>query len=179
MFFKKLTKNDYEILRVMIEKGTTNSKEISTELSLSEKTVRNRIKEMKKAEVFKTAILIDPKQFGYSLRVDFFLKASKTNIIATTEWLLKTHKHKITYLGRHWGDDNISMQCVFKTGEEVEEFENELKNNKDILDYEISIVPMIFKDTYDWRPHQRNFNITSKGMNELAQRRQSETKKES
>lgn len=169
-YLKKFTKNDYEILRVMVEKGTTNAKEIAQELNISDKTIRNRISLYKEMEVFKKHIVINPKAFGYSLRIDFFLVVSKMNVIDVTNFLLKNFKHSITYIGRHWGD-NISMQCVFKDGEEAESFEKELKLNNLIKNYDSSIVPIIFKDTYDWRPHQDNFNITNKGMEELKQRR--------
>lgn len=168
---KKLTKNDYEILRVMVEDGITNSIEISRKLNLTDKTIRKRISLMTEMGVYKKAIIVDPKFFGYNLRADFFLKVFKKDIVDITDWLLTKHKHSITYIGRHWGDDNISMQCVFKDGESSEIFENELKQNEFINDYDISIVPIIFKDTYDWRPHENNFNITKKGKEELTERR--------
>lgn len=169
---KKLTKNDYEILRVMVETGTTNSEKISKILGLTGKTVRNRMAFMKEEQVFKKAIVIDPSYFGYTLRVDFFLRVLKKDILKVSNWLIENHKHSMTYLGRHWGDDNLSIQCVFKDGISAEIFENELKDHNLINDYDISIVPVIFKDTHDWRPHQSNFNITDKGMKELTERRE-------
>lgn len=172
MIFKFLKKNDYEILRIMVEKGTTNSMEISRELNISDKTIRNRMAIMKDLGIFKTAVVIDPNVFGYKFKIDFFLKVNKAYVREITDWLLEEHKHNIAYIGRHWGDDNISMQCVFKDSFDVEEFETILKNKEHINDFDMSIVPMIFKDTYDWRPHQSHFNITSKGMAELEERRQ-------
>lgn len=174
---KKLSKNDYEILRVISVTGTTNSEKISKELGLSGKTVRNRLNYMKENNVFRKAIIIDPEFFGYSFRADFFLKVFKKDIEAVTDWLVAEHKHTLTYLGRHWGDDNISLQCVFKSGNEAEDFEKLLKGHKLINDYEISMVPAIFKDTNDWRPHQSNFNITPKGFKELKERRKLELNK--
>lgn len=168
---KKLTKNDYEILRVMSEKGVTNSKKISEELGISDKTVRNKMKTMKKLGVYKRGIVIEPKFFGYSLRVDFFLHVPKKNVDDVINWLVQSNNHSITYLGRHWGDDNISMQCVFKDGEASEEFERDLNDNPMIEDFELSIVPVIFKDTHNWRPHEEDFNITPKAKRELDERR--------
>ncbi len=173
---KKLSKNDYEILRVMAEKGTTNSRKIAEELGISDKTVRNEMKKMKELGVYKKGIVIEPKFFGYTLRLDLFLKVKKKNVEKVLEWLLKTNKHSITYLGRHWGDDNISVQCVFKDAESSEFFQKQLNELKLIDDYEIAVVPVIFTDTYNWRPHQSNFNITPKGKKELDERRKKNAK---
>lgn len=173
---KKLTKNDYEILRVMVEEGTTNSRMIAEKLNLTDKTVRNRRSIMKELGVFKRVVLIDPKIFGYSMRVDFFLKVNKNDIDEVANSLMKEHKHLITYIGSHWGDNNISMQCVFKTGEDGEKFQKILASNPLIEDFKISIVPTVFKDVYDWRPDESNFSITKKAKMELDERRNSETR---
>ena len=173
---KKLDKKDYDILRIMVMYGTTNSEKIASLTNISSKTIRNRIFKYKQNNIFKTAILINPKYFNFTIKADFFIKLFKDiKIEVFIKTFLKKYKHNLLYLGHHWDkDEDISIQTIFQTTKEIVKFKREIESNNMIERFKMIIVPVVNIDTYQWMPHQNNFKLTQKDIANLEARRKKE-----
>lgn len=170
---KKMDKKDYEILRTMIQLGTTNSQKLANITKINAKTIRNRIKKYQENKVFKKAIVVDANFFNYSIKADFFLKIAK-NVKAQTviEFLINNYKHNLLYLGYHWSEsDDISLQVIFRNTDEILDFKKAINDTNFVINLKMVIVPTVLRDTYQWMPDQSNFIINAQEVAEIEKRR--------
>ncbi len=133
------------------------SAEISRQLGVSERTVRNRIARLIHAGIIRLVAVVNPLDFGYDLVVDIFCEVEVLQRDAVIEAL--TQMPEISYIAVSTGDQDLSLQALFKNSSEMNEFiTDRLYQVPGIRRSRTVLVPRIIKDTHQWLPPVEDFS---------------------
>jgi Lrp/AsnC family transcriptional regulator for asnA, asnC and gidA len=153
----RLSTTDRELIALLNQNARMTSAEISRQLGLAERTVRNRIARLINEGIIKLVAVVDPIDFGYDLIVDIFCEVEapqrETVIGALTEI------PEISYIAVSTGDQDLSLQALFKNSTDMNEFiTTRLYQIPGIRRSRAVLVPRIVKDTHQWLPPVEDFS---------------------
>lgn len=155
----KLTKLDKAIIHGLNANARLSSSQIARELEVAERTVRHRINRLIEAEIIKPVAVVNAAAFGYDLVVDIFCEVDvtcQTQIVEAISAL-----PEVSYLAYFTGDQDISLQALFKNSEDMHAFiTDRLHQIPGIRRTRTVLVPRIVKDTYQWLPPDGAFGGT-------------------
>lgn len=142
---------DRQIIWLLNQDARLSCAKIARHLHLPERTVRNRINRLLKTEIIKPIGVLNPAAFGYHLAVDIFCElemGAQQAVIAAVQGL-----PEVTYLAYATGDQDLSIQAIFKSSEEMHTFiTDRLHTIPGIRRTRTVLVPRVVKETYEWRP---------------------------
>ncbi len=152
-----LDKIDLSIMQILNKDARISSSEIARQVRIPERTVYHRIRRLLEGNYIKTVAVINPKAFGYTLAVDIFCEIELGLINQAAEALLSMPE--VSYIAISTGDQDISIQALFKGIEEMQAFiTHKLHQVPGMRRTRTVLIPRILKDTYQWLPPEENFD---------------------
>lgn len=152
----KLTSLDRRIIEVLNRDARMPSARISRELGVAQRTVRNRIDRLIEEGIIQAVAVVRPAAFGYDLVVDIFCEIEVAQLEGIVQAL--DAMPEISYIARSIGDQDISIQALFKNSSEMHAFiTDRLQQVPGIRRTRTVLVPRIIKDTYQWLPSPEDF----------------------
>ncbi|AOX43471.1 hypothetical protein S100390_v1c01280 [Spiroplasma sp. NBRC 100390] len=152
----RLDEIDRDIIGQLQKDSRISVRKISKTINISEKTIRMRINKLMTQNIVKPVCIVNPNAFGYVNFVDIFFKINQdVDIKVLQEWL--HNKVYVSYLSRHWHDQDFAIQCWFQSGKEMINFISELESYPGILDVKYHLISEILWDSYSWKPEDKNY----------------------
>jgi Lrp/AsnC family transcriptional regulator, leucine-responsive regulatory protein len=139
----KLDDKDRKIIMILQENARESLTVISRKIGLSVDAVHQRIKKMRKVNVFMQSVLVNPVAIGYPLMADIKIKikdASEKDVNSFVAYL-KSH-HRVVELMQILGDWDFTCVVLAKDANDLAEVTNEIryKFNKYIADWRAMIL---------------------------------------
>lgn len=157
-----LDMTDRQIMQILNQDARTTSAEIARQVGIPERTVYHRIKRLVDGGYMRSVAVINPKAFGFTLAVDIFCEVEIGQMDQAIEALKAMPE--ISYLALSTGDQDLSIQALFKDIEEMEEFiTRKLPQVPGMRRSRTVLLPRILKDTYHWLPPMESFNNAKNG----------------
>ena len=152
----KFDKLDRDIMVYLQQDGRMQSSKIADRLQISERTVRNRIDRLVKNHAIHPTIVVNWKAFGYQTAVDIFLEVELPRMNEIGEALRQ--QPEVNYIAFSTGDQDISIQAVLKSNDDLQNFIQRLSEIPGIRRTKTVLVPRINKHTHDWIPPIEDFH---------------------
>jgi DNA-binding Lrp family transcriptional regulator len=147
----KFDKTDWKIAQELRKDARASSSEIARKLDLNPRTVRNRIDRMVDSGGIRPYWVFEPKAFGYVISVDIFLKIEADKADDIYENLISLPQ--VSYLAYGNGKESLSIEALFKTLEEMDEFIHfKLPAYPGITVESHALVPKVLRNLYEWEP---------------------------
>lgn len=154
----KLDALDKALIRCLNQDARMPSARIARELNVAERTVRHRIARLIELNVIRPVAVVNPAAFGYDLSVDIFCELDGVEQSQAIAALLAMPE--IAYVAYSTGDQDISIQALFKNTDELHHFlTHKLQHIPGIRRTRTVLVPRIIKDTYQWLPPDAAFDL--------------------
>ncbi|MBT7073619.1 MAG: Lrp/AsnC family transcriptional regulator [Anaerolineae bacterium] len=154
-----MTKNfdilDRHIIELLQKNGRATSAEISRKLNVPERTVRNRILRMEEHKLIHPTVVVNHRFFGYKTAVDIFCEIDINKFEEIGQALMQLPE--INYIAYATGDQDISIQALFESSEDIYEFTQKLVRIPGIQRTKTVVVPRILKNTFEWIPPEDDF----------------------
>jgi len=147
---------DQDILKLLNQNARISSAQIARQLGESARTVHNRIQRLIDLGAVQFVSVVNPFSFGYSLAVDIFCELE----VGFQEQALQTIQEmpNITYVAISTGDQDISLQAIFKDSAEMHDFiTHKLHQVPGMRRTRTVLIPRILKDNYQWLPPDSDF----------------------
>ncbi len=142
---------DRSIISILNQDARAPTTRIAREIGIPERTVHNRIKRLIEQNIIHTVAVVNPHAFGYSLAVDIFCELEIGAMAQALEAL--TQMPEIAYIAISTGDQDISLQAIFKSSAEMQDFITyKLHQVPGMRRTRTVLIPQILKDTYQWMP---------------------------
>jgi len=131
-----LDDKDKKILMILQENGRAQLKEISKKVNLSIDSVHNRIKEMRRKEIFFPTVFIDPRAIGFPLIADIKIKLKNVSNEDRNRFIEYLRKHeRVTELLSIMGDYDFTCVLIAKDSNELEKLSTEIRQKfKELID---------------------------------------------
>lgn len=153
----KLSASDRELIVLLNQDARMTSAEISRQLGVAERTVRNRIARLINEGLIKLVAIVNPLDFGYDLIVDILCEVEVLQREAVIEALAQIPE--ISYIAVSTGDQDLSLRALFKNSTDMNEFiTTQLYRVPGIRRSRTVLVPRIVKDTHQWIPLVEDFH---------------------
>jgi DNA-binding Lrp family transcriptional regulator len=123
-----LDEKDKKILMLLQEDGRMQLKAISKKVNLSIDSVHNRIKEMVRKGVFRSTVLINPREIGYPLIADIKIKLKNVSEEQRNKFIayLKNHKKCVELLAV-MGDFDFTCVLISKDSNDLEQLSIQIR----------------------------------------------------
>jgi Lrp/AsnC family transcriptional regulator for asnA, asnC and gidA len=152
---------DRAILIYLNQDARLPSAQIARQLGESPRTIQHRIQRLVDSGVIQPVGVINPAAFGYTLAVDIFCELE----VGFQDQVLQALQQmpNITYIAITTGDQDISLQAIFKNSAEMHDFiAHKLHQVPGMRRTRIVLIPSILKDTYQWLPADDDYKHTGK-----------------
>jgi Lrp/AsnC family transcriptional regulator for asnA, asnC and gidA len=150
---------DQALIRYLNQNARMPSARLARELNVAERTVRHRIARLIDIGVIRPVGVVNPSAFGYNLAVDIFCELDGVGQSQTIEAIAAMPE--VAYLAYSTGDQDISIQALFKNTDELHDFlTQKLHHIPGIRRTRTVLVPRIIKDTYQWLPPDNASGLT-------------------
>jgi len=147
---------DRAILRLLNHNARMPSSKMARELGISARTVQNRVQRLVDIGAVQLVGVINPASFGYILAVDIFCELE----VGFQEQALQAIQGfpNVTYIAISTGDQDISLQAIFKDGVEMQDFiTHVLHQVPGMRRTRTVLIPSVLKDNYQWQPPDNDF----------------------
>jgi Lrp/AsnC family transcriptional regulator for asnA, asnC and gidA len=159
----RLNQLDRALIELLNQDARLSSAEIARRLGVPERTVNYRIRRLKELNVIQPVAVVNPTVFGYSLAVDIFCELDVGFQSQAIEAILNLPE--VCYVAITTGDQDLSLQAIFKNGDEMQEFvTHKLHQVPGMRRTRTVLIPRVLKDTYQWLPPQDSYEPKSWGM---------------
>jgi Lrp/AsnC family transcriptional regulator, regulator for asnA, asnC and gidA len=156
---------DRQIMQILNQDARTSSAEIARQVGIPERTVYHRIKRLVDGGYMKSVAIINSKAFGFTLAVDIFCEIEVGQVDQATDALKAMPE--ISYIALSTGDQDLSIQALFKDIEEMEAFiTRKLPQVPGIRRSRTVLLPRILKDTHQWLPPVESFSSGKNGVDQ-------------
>lgn len=147
-------KTDLRIIDLLLEDGRMPAAEIARRIgNISERVVRYRIQRMVEEDIIRFGVIVNPKKFGFNIVADVLIEA-ETSSIADLAQEIKAFED-VSYVAFSLGETDLSVQVMAHDAVEVYNFVTEVIGQlPGVRKTTTSIVPVVIKDVYQWRPPQ-------------------------
>jgi Lrp/AsnC family transcriptional regulator for asnA, asnC and gidA len=149
---------DRQIVELLMEDGRISSSEVARRVGkISERVVRYRINKLISEGVIRVCAIINPRSLGYAVVADVFIEVEPSHIREVAKELIELDR--VSYLAFSIGEDDISLQVVAHSNDEVYQFVTDaIGKLVGVRKSTISIVPNVLKDIYEWHIPQEVVN---------------------
>ena len=147
---------DQDIVKLLNRNARLSSAQIARQLGESARTVQNRIQRLTQLGGIQFVGVVNPASFGYSLAVDIFCELE----VGYQEQALQAIQDmpNITYVAISTGDQDISLQAIFKDSADMNDFiTHKLHQVPGMRRTRTVLIPRILKDNYQWLPPDGDF----------------------
>jgi Lrp/AsnC family transcriptional regulator, regulator for asnA, asnC and gidA len=153
-----IDKIDWQIVEILMQDGRISSSEIARRVgNISERVVRYRIKKLSSEGVIRISAIINPRKLGYDVVADVFIEVEPSHIREVAKELIELDR--VSYLAFSIGEDDISLQVVAHSNDEVYQFvADSIGKLVGVRKTTTSIVPNVLKDIYEWHIPQEVVN---------------------
>ncbi len=158
MVNKPFDQIDHQIIQILHKDARTSASEVARALNANERTMRKRIDRLVRLGAVRLTAIIDPEVFGYNTAVDIFLEVDEDR----EEEVIQKFKTmpEISYIALGQGNKDLSIECRFKSNEEMRQF---LRKKLPVIDgvqiRGYSLVPRIIRNIDEWMPREEDFRI--------------------
>jgi len=143
---------DHSIVGLLMEDGRMSAAEMARRLGreLSERAIRYRINRLQEDGVIQVMAVVNPKVLGYTIVADVWLQVESDVILEVAH---KMAEHEcIGYVACAIGETDVSVQVLGHSTDEIYRFITEvIGKTPGVIKTTTSIVPLVLKDTYQWR----------------------------
>lgn len=147
----KLDWLDKAIITILNQDARLPSAQIAKRLGVSERTAHNRVQRLIRTGVIKPVAVVNPAAFGFTMAVDIFCELEVGYQERAVEAILSFPQ--VSYLAISTGDQDISLQAMFRDSEEMHAFiTKQLHQIPGLRHTRTVLIPRILKDTYQWLP---------------------------
>jgi Lrp/AsnC family transcriptional regulator for asnA, asnC and gidA len=145
-------KTDLAIVDLLMEDGRMPAAEIARRIGgTSERAVRYRIGRLVEEGIIKVSAIVNPKKFGYTIVADVVIEVETSQITEVARVLAGFDC--VSYVACSIGEMDVSVQIVARDTAEVYRFATEVIGKlPGVRKTTTSIVPLVMKDVYQWRP---------------------------
>ncbi|MBC8335697.1 MAG: Lrp/AsnC family transcriptional regulator [Anaerolineales bacterium] len=150
-----LDRLDRQIILFLQEDGRMSSSAIARQLNVPVRTIRHRITRMVERKDILPTVVINRQSFEYRMTVDIYCQVELNKVEKVAEMLKEFHE--ITYIAYSFGDQDLSVQAVFKDGEKAFDFVQKLSNIPEIQRTKTVLVPSVVRAAYEWIPPEADF----------------------
>ena len=148
---------DRQIIQILNQDARAASAEIARQVGIPERTVHNRLHRLLEGGFIKAVAVVNPRAFGYALAVDIFCTVDLGRMEEATEALRAMPE--ISYIAISTGDQDLSIQALFKSIEEMQDFITQKMHQVPGMQRTRTVlIPRIVKDTHQWLPPEESFN---------------------
>jgi DNA-binding Lrp family transcriptional regulator len=147
----QLTDLDQRIIGCLLQNVRLPASEVARRVGSNERTVRNHIDKLMAKGVFRPSAVLSPEALGFSISVDIFITLDPTKEDEAIETLLR--HPQVTYLAYSSGEQDISVQAVFKDSNQLYIFmRNELSAIPGIKSSRTVLTAKVLKSPSQWAP---------------------------
>lgn len=143
---------DSEIVDLLMEDGRMSAAEMARRVGggLSERAIRYRINRLQEDGVIRIMAVVNPKVLGYSIVADVWLQVESDVILEVARKMAEYEC--IGYVACAIGETDVSVQVLGHSTDEIYRFITEvIGKTPGVIKTTTSIVPLVMKDTYQWR----------------------------
>lgn len=147
----KIDELDKSLLALLAKNGRISAAEMARLVDANERTVANRVNSLIEHGYISIIGVIHGKPFGYTVMADIFCKVEVTNLDEVARKIAEYPE--VRYVAISFGDQDISVQVMARTTEELYRFVSEkLARLPGIERTNTVIVPRVVKDIHEWLP---------------------------
>ncbi len=147
----KLDRLNLQIIAFLKKDPRVSSEEIAKKVSVTPRTVRNRIHKLIETKVISPEIVIHPRAFDYQLTVDIFCRVSQPKAPEVMHRLMEIPE--VVYIATAAGEADLSIQAIFRTSDDFYSFiAEQLPSIVDLERVSTVLVPRIHKEPHEWCP---------------------------
>jgi Lrp/AsnC family transcriptional regulator for asnA, asnC and gidA len=148
---------DRTILTLLNQNARLSSASVARHAGVSQRTVNNRIKRLIESNAIQPTAIANPAVFGYPLAIDIFCELEVGHQDQVIQALLELPE--ISYIAISTGDQDLSLQALFKDSEAMHEFiTNKLHQIPGMRRTRAVLIPRIIKESSRWLPPEDPFN---------------------
>jgi len=152
----KLDDLDQAIIEFLHQDGRTPSAEIARELEMSPRTVQNRIQRLVDQGVIQILAVVNPAAFGFGMLVDIFCEIEAGHLDQAIDEIQKMPN--VTCISISTGDEDISLQAIFRDSAELHEFiTRRLHQVPGLQRSRTVLLTRLLKSTCQWFPSKEAF----------------------
>lgn len=146
---KKINKIDIDIINLLMQDGRMTASEIAQQIGFTERSVRYRIERLREHGIIKVTAVVNPRALGYTVVADVLIEMDSGSTHSVVQQLLAMEF--VTYLATSIGENDISVQIVGRSNEEIYTIVTEsIGRIKGVRKTTTSIVPNVLRDVYEW-----------------------------
>ena len=148
---------DLTILTHLNQNARLSSAAIARQTGVSERTIHNRINRLIESNAIQPIALVNPAAFGYTLAIDIFCELEVGHQEQAIQALLELPE--ISYIAISTGDQDLSLQALFKDSEAMHEFiAHKLHQVPGMRRTRTVLIPRIVKESSRWLPPAEAFD---------------------
>ncbi|RJP80465.1 MAG: Lrp/AsnC family transcriptional regulator [Desulfobacteraceae bacterium] len=146
---KDIDQIDSRMIRLLQKDGRISNIEISKQLSISEATVRSRLKRLIDGGYIQIVAVSNPLKLGFNITGDLYIHIEMKKIEKVIQELRKIKE--LWYIVMTTGDTDINAEFVVKTLEDLNDLVyNRINRIDGILRVETSVIMKFIKRDYDF-----------------------------
>ncbi len=149
---KNIDKLDAKIIAILQSDGRISNTEIAKSLSVSEATIRSRIKRLVDEEIIQIVAVSNPLKLGFDITGDLYITVD----MAKMESVIKAVSEfkELWYIVVTTGGSNLNAEFVVKSLEELHDLVyNRLSRIDGVQQVESAIIMKYIKRRYDFGTH--------------------------
>jgi len=155
---KQFDQLDHQIIQALHKDARLSASQIARDLGANERTIRKRIDRLVSLGAVRLTAIIDPEVFGYLTAVDIFLEVDADKEDEVIKNFLTISD--ISYIALGEGTKDLSIECRFKTNEDLREFiRKKLPTIEGVQVRGYSLVPRIIRNIDEWMPRDSDFRV--------------------
>lgn len=144
-----LDQTDKDIIALLRKNGRAPNTEIAKAISISEATVRNRIKRLIDDNLIQVVAIPNQTKLGFGVNGNIHLMVDIKKMISITEELKQIEE--IEYIAHTSGDHQIEIDFAAEDMDSLHRMITERINPLEgVLDVKLYIIMQFIKDTYNW-----------------------------
>ncbi len=147
---------DYLIICALRENPRLSASAVSKIVGINERTARRRIDSLVASGAIRFATICDPYRFGYSSIFDVNIKVAFPEGEASMDKII--NYPGVCYVSSGWGKNSVTLQCKFKSNDEVSYFINTFLAELEGVEVEsYYFQARIYREGDSWAPQREDF----------------------
>ncbi|MEM7538266.1 MAG: AsnC family transcriptional regulator, partial [Chloroflexota bacterium] len=154
---KFLDQLDYQMIHEIQELGRLDAAKIARRVGAHERTVRKRIRRLLDEEIISFRAVVNPKAFGFSIRVLIFLDVEpefEEEVVQQFEQM-----PQVAFIAYGIGDCDLVLQVYFKDSDEMRAFLRRTLPSIAYIKFNgYILVPRVVRSISEWVPQLTEFH---------------------
>lgn len=147
---------DYLIIKSLRKDPRMSSGKIAKEIGINERTARRRIDNLVDSGAIRFSTICSAPKFGYNNILDVNLLIDAKHYDSAFDILVENPA--ICYISKGWGENGVTVQCKFKSSDEINQFLHSFLAKIDGVTIEsYYFEAKILRDADSWEPQESDF----------------------